>query len=384
MALGLTTIALPEHALAQIAVSITLAPPALPEYEQPVLVEQGGIWAPGYWDYNQDGYFWVPGTWVQPPEYGLLWTPGYWGWGNGGYAWNEGYWGTTVGFYGGINYGFGYSGQGYTGGHWQGQQFYYNSAVSHVNVTNIHNVYSQTIVNNTTVNRVSFNGGTGGVTARPTAQEQAAARAPHQPATAVQMQHRQAAMDNHALAASVNHGKPEIAATSKPAEFNRTNVVKASAAGAPSERRKRSQQRRAKKPAPVHAADLPAVVHQAAPTTGNVARDKVNQQQQDDLRDGQEKQRQELQQKQTADHAQAAKQPASNGSVQALERQHQAQTQALAQRHATEQNALHEAQAKTPEAKARGTTHLVESGEATDETEHVKSVHNDLTVRLDD
>ena len=163
MALGLTAIALPEYALAQISVSITLAPPALPVYEQPVLVEQGGIWAPGYWDYDQDGYFWVPGTWVQPPEYGLLWTPGYWGWGNGGYAWNEGYWGTTVGFYGGIDYGFGYSGRGYTGGHWQGQQFYYNRAVSHVNVTNIHNVYSQTIVNNTTVNRVSFNGGTGGV-----------------------------------------------------------------------------------------------------------------------------------------------------------------------------------------------------------------------------
>jgi hypothetical protein len=102
LALGLAVIALPEFAVAQISVSITLAPPALPVYEQPVLVEEGGIWAPGYWEYNQDGYFWVPGTWVQPPEVGLLWTPGYWGWGNGGYAWNAGYWGPTVGFYGGI------------------------------------------------------------------------------------------------------------------------------------------------------------------------------------------------------------------------------------------------------------------------------------------
>jgi hypothetical protein len=175
LALGLTAIAAPDYAVAQISVSITLAPPALPVYEQPVLIEEGGIWAPGYWDYNQDGYFWVPGTWVQPPEAGLLWTPGYWGWGNGGYAWNEGYWGTTVGFYGGIDYGFGYSGRGYSGGHWQGQHFYYNTAVSHVNVTNIHNTYSQTVVNNTTVNRISYNGGTGGIRAEPSATEQARA-----------------------------------------------------------------------------------------------------------------------------------------------------------------------------------------------------------------
>jgi hypothetical protein len=77
LALGLAVIVLPEFAVAQISVSITLAPPALPVYEQPVLVEEGGIWAPGYWEYNQDGYFWVSGTWVQPPEVGLLWTPGF-------------------------------------------------------------------------------------------------------------------------------------------------------------------------------------------------------------------------------------------------------------------------------------------------------------------
>ena len=278
LALGTTMIALPKSALAQISVSITLAPPALPVYEQPVLVEEGGIWAPGYWAYDQeDGYFWVPGTWVQPPEVGLLWTPGYWGWGNGGYAWNEGYWSPTVGFYGGIAYGFGYFGQGYTGGRWQGQQFYYNTSVSHVNVTNIHNTYTQTVVNNTTVNRVSFNGGTGGVTARPTAAEQAAARGPHQSATTIQMQHRQAAMANHALSASVNHGKPPIAATSKPAELNGPGVVKASAAGSPEKASRtvvagKAPQTVAAAPAakraPVHAADLPPVVHQAGTKHG--------------------------------------------------------------------------------------------------------------------
>lgn len=229
-ALGLTFSVVPRHAVAQISVSIAIAPPALPEYEQPVLDEEGGVWVPGYWDYGRDGYFWVPGTWVQPPEYGLLWTPGYWGWANGGYAWNAGYWGSSVGFYGGIDYGFGYSGRGYTGGHWQGQHFYYNTAVNRVDVTNIHNTYTETIVNNTTVNRVSFNGGRGGLTARPTSTEQAAARGQHQPATALQEQHRQAAMATHPLLASVNHGRPNITATSKPAEFKRQELQQHQAA----------------------------------------------------------------------------------------------------------------------------------------------------------
>jgi hypothetical protein len=345
-------IAIPEFAAAQLSVSVTLAPPPLPVYEQPLLVEEGGIWAPGYWDYDQqEGYFWVPGTWVQPPEVGLLWTPGYWGWSNGGYAWNNGYWGQTVGFYGGIAYGFGYSGRGYTGGHWQGHEFYYNTAVSHVNVTNIHNTYTQTIINNTTGSRVSFNGGTHGVTARPTAAEQAATRAPHHPATAVQVQHRQAAMANHALSASVNHGKPEIAATSKPAQLNGPGVVKASSAGSPSSASRMAMTSASEKRAPVHAADLPPVVHQAAPRTGNVERDKVNQQQQDALRDNQEKQRQELQQQQAADHERAAKQPSTSASAMALERQHRVQTQALAQRHTLEQRTLRATQEKKPEGK---------------------------------
>lgn len=325
LALGLAVIALPEIAFAQVSVSITLAPPALPEYEQPVLVEEGAIWAPGYWAYNQDGYFWVPGTWVQPPEVGLLWTPGYWGWGNGGFAWNAGYWGPAVGFYGGISYGFGYFGQGYSGGHWQGQRFYYNTAVSHVNVTNIHNVYQQS-VSNTTGNRVSFNGGRGGIAAQPSAAEQAAARAPHKAATAVQMQHQQAAMGNKAALASINHGKPTIAATPRPVEQ------------AP----------------PVHAAELPAVTHQAARSTGNAERDKANQRVKDELSDNQEKQRQDLQQRQAADHEQAAKQPAARANTETLERQHQAQTQAMAERHTAEQKTLQQTQEARPEAKHEG------------------------------
>ncbi|HEY6387616.1 MAG TPA: hypothetical protein VIX91_18220 [Candidatus Acidoferrum sp.] len=50
------------------------------------------------------------------PEIGYLWTPGYWGWSDNGYLFHHGYWGTQVGFYGGINYGYG--GHGYDGGRW--------------------------------------------------------------------------------------------------------------------------------------------------------------------------------------------------------------------------------------------------------------------------
>ena len=39
---------------------------------------------------------------------------------------HEGYWGPHVGFYGGIDYGFGYTGAGYAGGYWNNGAFYYN------------------------------------------------------------------------------------------------------------------------------------------------------------------------------------------------------------------------------------------------------------------
>ena len=56
-----------------------------------------------------------------PPRAGVLWTPGYWGFAGGVYAWHAGYWGPHVGFYGGINYGFGYGGVGFVGGEWRGE-----------------------------------------------------------------------------------------------------------------------------------------------------------------------------------------------------------------------------------------------------------------------
>ncbi len=89
----------------------------------------------------------MPGTWVLAPQVGFLWTPGYWGWGGGAFFLHEGYWGPHVGFYGGINYGFGYGGVGYEGGRWNNGHFAYNTYVNRVNTTVIHNTYNTTIVN---------------------------------------------------------------------------------------------------------------------------------------------------------------------------------------------------------------------------------------------
>src|SRR5271169_1269598 len=186
--LAFLILAIPAALFAQFGVSITIAPPALPVYEQPIIPAEGYLWTPGYWANGDEGYFWVPGTWVQPPEAGVLWTPGYWGWGGNAFAWNEGYWGAQVGFYGGVNYGFGYGGVGYGGGYWNNGAFSYNTSVNNVNVTTIHNVYSKTVVNETAVNHVSYNGGQGGISARPNAAEETAMHEKHTPPTALQTQ----------------------------------------------------------------------------------------------------------------------------------------------------------------------------------------------------
>jgi len=207
-------------------VSVAIAPPLLPVYVQPAIPAPGYIWTPGYWAYGPDGYYWVPGTWVLPPAVGVLWTPGYWGWRSGLYVWNAGYWGPRVGFYGGVNYGFGYTGVGYVGGYWNNGAFYYNRAVNNVNVTNIHNTYN-TAVTNTTINRVSYNGGARGVRAEPTAVERETMGERHVEPTELQMQHEHAAAGNRALLASENHGRPAIAATPQPGAFNHADVVAA-------------------------------------------------------------------------------------------------------------------------------------------------------------
>jgi WXXGXW repeat (2 copies) len=230
----LGTLAMSAAAFAQVrvGVAIAIAPPELPVYDQPICPGDGYIWTPGYWAYGSDDYYWVPGTWVQAPEVGFLWTPGYLGWGDGGYIFYDGYWGPQIGFYGGINYGFGYFGHGYEGGRWHNGHFFYNRAVTNVNVTVIRNVYETRVVNHTTVTRVSYNGGNGGLNERPTTQEESASLERHVPPVAAQAEHVQAARTNTELRASANHGKPPVAATSGPGELKGGGVVATREGGA--------------------------------------------------------------------------------------------------------------------------------------------------------
>jgi hypothetical protein len=233
-------VGIPSAAEAQIGfgvgISVNVGPPALPVYVQPAIPGPDYIWQPGYWGWNADAsdYYWVPGTWVLAPRPGLLWTPGYWGWGGGAYAFHDGYWGQSIGYYGGISYGFGYTGIGYAGGYWNNNHFMYNRSVNNINSnnTNITNVYNKTVINNNNASHASFNG-PGGVTARPTQQELAVAHQQHFAPTAVQQQHAKMAAAEPTLRASANHGLPPVAATAHPAAFHGPGVVGAAKAGSP-------------------------------------------------------------------------------------------------------------------------------------------------------
>ncbi|HEY5341696.1 MAG TPA: hypothetical protein VIK27_11765, partial [Candidatus Aquilonibacter sp.] len=115
-----------------------------------------------------------------------------------------------------MNYGYGYYGRGYEGGRWRGRKFEYNTAITHVNRTIIRNVYYDCAVANNHWNHVSYNGGRGGITARPTASEQAFQRGKHFGPTHVQMQHARFAATNHAAFSSANHGRPVTATVARP------------------------------------------------------------------------------------------------------------------------------------------------------------------------
>ena len=220
----------------------------------------GYIWMPGYWAWGPAGYYWVPGAWVEPPYMDALWTPGYWGFYGGRYLFYPGHWGMHIGFYGGIDYGFGYVGFGYEGGYWNGGHFFYNRVYNHVNTRVVHNVYSYNAGNrgygnrgssgfqnnnnnnnngrnnynngrnnynngqNNNYNnnsRPSYHGGTGGVQARPQPSEAAAAREPTAPRMNTQVQHAQNYSSVRGQFATQNHGQPATPAIRQPLPADR-------------------------------------------------------------------------------------------------------------------------------------------------------------------
>ncbi len=216
---------------AQVSVSINVGPPPLLAYSQPMVPGDGYIWTPGYWAWSRHdhAYYWVPGTWVLAPSPGYLWTPGYWAFGQGGYLWNQGYWGLSVGFYGGINYGYGYGGYGYDGGRWNGDVFSYNRAYNNVNPTVVRSVYSSRTVSSnyvpTNSSHVSVNGGRGGSTARPNATQLQVQHAQHSDPTPVQLEHERTALTSPTQRATGPHSAPEVVATPRPTAFTEPGVV---------------------------------------------------------------------------------------------------------------------------------------------------------------
>ncbi|MBV9155144.1 MAG: YXWGXW repeat-containing protein [Acidobacteriaceae bacterium] len=74
-------------------VYVRIAPPA-PRRE--VIIERPGpnyVWVGGYHRWEGNGYVWVPGTWVVPPQpYYHRWVPGHWKHTWHGWVWVEGHW----------------------------------------------------------------------------------------------------------------------------------------------------------------------------------------------------------------------------------------------------------------------------------------------------
>lgn len=350
---------------AQIGVAIIIGPPPLPVYEQPACPAEGFLWTPGYWayDYDFDDFYWIPGTWVHPPEIGFLWTPAYWGWSGDRFVFYDGYWSPHVGFYGGINYGFGYFGTAFEGGHWENKQFFYNTAVTNVNTTEIHAVYNTPVVNNIanniaqnganngaanpTANRISYNGGNGGINARPSPEDEAAARERHIPPVAAQAKQLQQARTDPQQRASVNMGKPLVAATPKPGEFKGPGVAAAKEAGGPFtppahgyRRANQPRQNAVGTPASnvepgsapahvVHPRDLPALTRPSAPATGNSKLDRKLYREEQKEFARQEKERDKLQRKQDKEDQRLAKRKVNEAQKQQTEQRHEQETQQL-------------------------------------------------------
>jgi hypothetical protein len=166
---------------------------------------------------------------------------------------------------------------------------------------------------NENVNRVSYNGGNGGINARATSEEEAAARGRHTGPVAAQTQHAWAAHNNPQQRLSANHGAPPVTATP------RANLAS-------------------------HPKDLPPIERPPTPKTGNAKQDQKYQKQQDKLVAQQNQDRQKLQQTQDKEHQQLAKQKADPARTQQVEQKHQQQTQQMHQGHTQQMQQMQQRQ----------------------------------------
>ena len=128
--LGLLLSLVPASSYAGVFISVGFAPPVLPVYEQPPCPQARldvdarllGLWRRRLLSGSRARGCLLP----MRVRFGLRRT----GAGRAGcYVFHTGYWGPHVGYYGGVNYGFGYMGIGFVGGRWHGHDFEYNTRV---------------------------------------------------------------------------------------------------------------------------------------------------------------------------------------------------------------------------------------------------------------
>ncbi len=237
LSLSIALLLVSPETFSQVSVGVTIsagfAPPELPVYEQPPCPVDGYLWTPGYWAFADGDYYWVPGVWVDPPVVGYLWTPSYWLFVDGNYHWNRGYWGRHVGFYGGINYGFGYWGTGFCGGRWEGRHFRYNRAAANIYHNFMHHSYEDRSVVRENNRRTSFNGGAGGIERHADKHEQQAFMEQHHASTTDQRSHMKAARSDRGQFVKENHGVPAHAAVKTTNDYRGNLPPKTTGPGRP-------------------------------------------------------------------------------------------------------------------------------------------------------
>ena len=81
--------ALVAEARSSVDFYVNVAPPA-PRYEVVPAPRAGYVWAPGYWDWRADRYYWVRGSWSRP-RHGYYYEPVRWVHRDGRYYRNGGW-----------------------------------------------------------------------------------------------------------------------------------------------------------------------------------------------------------------------------------------------------------------------------------------------------
>jgi hypothetical protein len=163
-----------------------------------------------------------------------------------------------------------------------------------------------------------------------------------------QTAHVDQARSNRELRASVNQGKPPIAATGRAGEFSHGAVAAREAGGAyhaPAEREGGAAHEENGARTVTHPNELAPIERGPAPNTGDAKLDQQYQQEREQMYNRQNQERQQLQSQQEREHQQAQQRNDSPAQRQQMEQQHQQQTQQMQQRHVQERQQMESRQA---------------------------------------